>query len=99
MKLTSEHGEFHKEEELRLLLIAMRRVRVKATIEWNLNAKENGIKIKRMSQEEFDKEEVEMKVQLGILMEQLQESVKDQRFGWRIVIDIFGHYNPDHICP
>lgn len=35
-----------------------------------------------MSQEEVDQEFVEIKVQLNVLMELLQESEEDQRCGW-----------------
>lgn len=35
-----------------------------------------------MSDEEFDRELAEMKVQLNVLMELLQKSEEDQRCGW-----------------
>jgi hypothetical protein len=46
----------------------------------NKNAKGNGIK--RMSNEEIDKEMVELKERLNIVMKFLQESEEDQRYGW-----------------
>jgi hypothetical protein len=45
------------------------------------DARVNGIK-KRMSDEEFDREFNEIKVQLNILMELLQKSEEYHRYGW-----------------
>jgi hypothetical protein len=48
-----------------------------------VNAKENGRETK-MSQEEFDKEMVELKKELSILIMLLEEYEEDQRYGWTL---------------
>lgn len=48
------------------------------------NVKANGIDMRRMSQKEIDREIVEMKEQLGIMMMLLRESETDRRYGWRM---------------
>ena len=45
------------------------------------DAKANGI-LKQWTDEEYEKEKAEIAVHLELLMELLQESVKDQRHGW-----------------
>ena len=45
------------------------------------DAKENGI-LKQWTDEECEKEKAEIAVHLKLLMELLQESVKDQSHGW-----------------
>lgn len=45
------------------------------------DARANSIK-KRMSDEEFDREFNEIKVQLNVLMELLQKGEEDHRYGW-----------------
>jgi len=51
----------------------------------NRFAKENGM---RMSEEKYDKEMVEMVVQLKVLMEMLQRNEKDQKYGYVMRIKV-----------
>ena len=80
MQLTVEHGEEAHREERKMTTDS----HAKGSSASQNRVKENASTIgrKRMSDEEFDREIVEMKIHLSVLMELLHENEEDQRYGW-----------------